>query len=177
MTGHRLCWAFVLGSSSWLPSYAAADTADWPRCFEQAGAHYRIAPELLTAIAQTESNLNPQALNRSNADGSWDIGLMQVNSRHLVTLQSWGITAPMLYDACTNIWVGAWILAGNIARFGYSWKAVGAYNAGYGGSSAAEDRRNEYASRVIGQLDRRPRPAGAAGRLRSASAKTSVQAR
>lgn len=83
---------------------------------------------LLYAIARTESGLNPQAIG-CNTNGSRDIGLMQINSAWLPTLASHGIGERDLFEPCTNIHVGAWILAGNVARLGYTWEAVGAYNA------------------------------------------------
>lgn len=97
-------------------------------CWEQAAAAYGVNPYLLYAIARTESGLNPSALNR-NKNGSYDIGLMQINSRWLPTLRKYGITEPQLFDSCTSIHVGAWVLAQNIRRMGNSWEAVGAYNA------------------------------------------------
>ena len=72
--------------------------------------------------------MNPRAVGR-NRNGSRDIGLMQVNSAWLPTLAAHGISERDLFEPCMNIHVGAWILAGNIARLGYTWEAVGAYNA------------------------------------------------
>lgn len=83
---------------------------------------------LLYAIARAESGLNPQAIGR-NSNGSRDIGLMQINSAWLPTLASHGIGERELFEPCVNIHVGAWILAGNVSRLGYTWEAVGAYNA------------------------------------------------
>lgn len=134
-------------------SLAHADTA-LADCFAVAGAHYRIAPMLLEAIARTESQLDPLAVNTANADGSWDIGLMQINSRWLPQIEAAGIPAAALYDPCTSVWVGAWVLAGNIARYGYGWDAVGAYNAGTAATTAARDRRERYAHRVHRELRR-----------------------
>jgi soluble lytic murein transglycosylase-like protein len=98
-------------------------------CWEAAAARYGVNPYLLYAIARTESNLNPQAINR-NKNGSYDIGLMQINSRWLPTLRQYGIDEQQLLEPCVSIQVGAWILAGNIRRLGNSWDAVGAYNSG-----------------------------------------------
>lgn len=121
-------------------------------CFQAAARHYGLAPELLIAIAAAESQFNASALNTANRDGSWDIGLMQINSRWMPLLESSGISATQLYDPCTSIWVGAWVLAGNVARYGYDWQAVGAYNAGTAASAAAQQRRERYAQRIHRQL-------------------------
>ncbi|MFH2081171.1 MAG: transglycosylase SLT domain-containing protein [Pseudomonadota bacterium] len=44
-------------------------------------------------------------------------------------IKSLGYTEAHLYDACTSVKLGAWVLANNFNRFGASWEAVGAYNA------------------------------------------------
>ena len=97
-------------------------------CWEDAAQRYQVSSVLLYAIARTESGLNPFAVGR-NRDGSRDIGLMQINSTWLPALASHGIKERDLFEPCTNIHVGAWILAGNVSRLGYTWEAVGAYNA------------------------------------------------
>jgi soluble lytic murein transglycosylase-like protein len=97
-------------------------------CFNEAAERYQVSSTLLHAIARTESGLDPRAVGH-NTNGSRDIGLMQINSSWLTTLTRYGIGEQDLYEPCTNIHVGAWILAQNIARYGYTWEAVGAYNA------------------------------------------------
>jgi soluble lytic murein transglycosylase-like protein len=111
----------VIFLTSLIPVYANA-------CWQDAAEQYEVNPYLLFAIAKTESNLKTNALNR-NKDGSYDIGLMQINSRWLPILRKYGVREEQLWDACTNIQVGAWVLAQNMRRMGNSWDAVGAYNA------------------------------------------------
>jgi soluble lytic murein transglycosylase-like protein len=115
-------------------------------CWEQAGLSFQIPPALLYAIAQQESGLNAQAIGK-NRDGSRDIGLMQINSRHLPNLEKLGIDEQqLLNDSCLSVFVGASILAEFINRYGYSWEAVGAYNAGT--SSKNKSLRIRYAKKI-----------------------------
>ena len=111
-------------------SVALALCAAFPAhaCWDDAAQRYQVSSALLYAIARTESGLNPLAVGR-NGNGSRDIGLMQINSAWLPTLASHGINERDLFEPCTNIEVGAWIPAGKVARLGYTWDAVGAYNA------------------------------------------------
>ena len=116
-------------------------------CFEEAASRYQVPSVLLKAISRVESAGNPHALNR-NKDGSFDIGHMQINSRWLPKLSHFGISPDQLLDPCTNTHVGAWILAQAVQRIGYSWTAVGAYNAG------SPEKRDRYARKVSVALKR-----------------------
>lgn len=133
--------------------------ADLDICFAEAARRYNIADELLYAIAVQESRFDPAAVGW-NGDGSRDIGLMQINSWWLPKLAEYGIAERHLQEPCTNVSVGAWILAGNIARFGYTWDAVGAYNAGTGNTETIKMRREAYAHKVANQLGLYHRPLG-----------------
>ena len=98
-------------------------------CWSSAETTYGVPAKLLVAIAKVETGINPSAVGKKNKDGSYDIGLMQINSGWLPKLSKYNITENDLFKPCTNIMVGAWILSDNIQRLGYNWDAVGAYNA------------------------------------------------
>ncbi|MEB0022689.1 lytic transglycosylase domain-containing protein [Actimicrobium sp. CCI2.3] len=116
-------------------------------CWEEAAQRYNVNPAMLVAIARTESSMNPNAINR-NRNGSYDLGLMQINSRWFPLLRQYGIGEQQLRDPCTSIHVGAWILSQNMQRLGNSWDAVGAYN------SSQPAQRAAYARRVYRNLPR-----------------------
>lgn len=125
----------LLFSLTCLPSQAST-------CFELAAQRYRVPVTLLKAIAIQESGGRANAMNR-NPNGTYDIGMMQINSAWLPTLARHGISAQHLLDPCVSTLVGAWILSNNFARLGYTTQGLGAYNA------ASPDKRERYARQVL----------------------------
>jgi soluble lytic murein transglycosylase-like protein len=117
-------------------------------CFDKAAERYGVDAKLLIAIAQTESGLNPRAVNR-NRDGSADYGLMQINSENLKAIE---LTPIEVMEPCLNVHVGAWILSKFIHTHGATWRAVGAYNAG--SKPDREGLRATYAAKVAQRLSR-----------------------
>jgi len=116
-------------------------------CFDQAGEVYRISPELIKAIAKVESGLDPLAVNQ-NKNGSYDTGLMQINSRWKKQL---GGRWSHLSDPCFNVMAGAWILRQCMDRYGYSWDAVACYHTGKGvcdSSGQKQVRAKTYVCRI-----------------------------
>jgi lysozyme-related protein Hpa2 len=116
-------------------------------CYDDAGTYYRLSPSLLRAIAYVESRGDAGAIG-SNGDGSLDLCAMQINSQWLPQLARFGITGgDLLADECTCIYSGAWILAGEIDRHGYSWEAVARYH------SPNQTRGLNYVLRVFAALN------------------------
>ena len=147
--GVKVLGAVVLGA-------AASATASAADCFSSAAHRHGLDPALLRAIASAESDMRVDAINLAHRQrtGTIDIGLMQVNSGWLPRLASFGIAAPDLHQPCTNIDVGAWILAESFARHGNDWRAVGAYNAACTQlkDEACTRQRARYAWRVYRRL-------------------------
>ncbi len=95
-------------------------------CYEEAGDLYGINPKLLRAIAIAETGENPSLINK-NKDGSYDIGLMQINSYWIERIP-FDLNA-LLSDPCYNVKAGAMVMKNCIEMYGYTWDAVGCYNA------------------------------------------------
>lgn len=137
--GLGCCLAIILHSSV----TAASDRVN--NCLFSAAQYHKVDHRLLKAIAITESDLNPNAKGR-NQDGTTDHGMMQINDWWLPQLAKFGITREQLSDPCVSAYVGAWILAHEIKRHGYTWRAVGAYN------SPSEKHRKVYVGKVSRRL-------------------------
>lgn len=118
-------------------------------CFEDAGNTYRLNPRLLKNIASLESGMNPAAVHR-NRDGSLDFGLMQVNSFWINATHL--DKERLVRDPCYNTLAGARILRDCIDRLGYTWEAIGCYNATSG------DKRRSYAWKVFRHLSAEEKP-------------------
>lgn len=127
-------------------------------CWEQAAKKHNVPTVLLQAIADTESGMNPAAVNNSHfrRTKTVDIGYMQVNSDPRV-LRNLGLSKQDLFEPCINIDAGARILSEKIARYGYTWEAIGAYNAACVTMTVEECLRTRmrYAWRVYRSLMRR----------------------
>ncbi|MFM0636417.1 lytic transglycosylase domain-containing protein [Paraburkholderia metrosideri] len=117
-------------------------------CFDSAGTYQGVNPLVLRAIAWVESRGNPAAVHH-NANGSTDIGELQINSVHLRELATYGINAQGLRDECVNIYVAAWHLKKQMVKYGNTWDAVGAYH------SESPPLRDAYAQMVKTTLVRR----------------------
>lgn len=110
-------------------------------CFQEAGQQAGINPALLQAIAYHESNhtFNPKII-RKNADGTEDIGLTQINSRHI---RPWGLDrSRLISDPCYSVHVAVRVLKNCITKHGYTAYAIGCYNA------ISPDKQLAYAENI-----------------------------
>lgn len=115
-------------------------------CIAQASEYYQVNPLILWGIAKVESNFNPYAVNR-NSNGSYDVGIMQINSAWIPTLKKYGLyDVRKIWEPCYNIHVGAWVLSQCIKQHGNTWKAIGCYNA------ASNPKRMKYAWKVYNAI-------------------------
>lgn len=132
---------------------------NWPQsvaafCFERAGRTYAIPSRLIEAIAYQESAFDSQAIHR-NRNGSFDYGVMQINSWWFDTLgaERW----QALADSCFNVRVGAWILRNCFKRHGYTWDGLACYRSGKPLDALAPSVQRdvlEYIQRVKTYFDR-----------------------
>jgi len=122
-------------------------------CWDSAARYQGIDPWLLYAVGYTESSHNPAIVSKPNSNGTYDIGLMQINSSWLPELRKHGITQEKLMDGCTSIYVGAWILSKSIRRYGYSWEAIASYNTGSVDTPRRRQLGLKYATRVYSNYE------------------------
>jgi soluble lytic murein transglycosylase-like protein len=116
------CWA---GDTRGAPAPSANTAAQ--SCIAPAARHHQVNHLLLRAILKVESNLNPRAVVR-NGDGTIDVGMGQINSRHFPQLAAYGILPSHLLDPCIGSYVAAWHLSRVIALHGNTWEAVARYH-------------------------------------------------
>ena len=72
-----------------------------------------------------------------------------MDSQHFNELARYGIKPEhLLSDPCMNIYTGAYYLAIAFKKWGVSWQAVGAYNAGFRKTEEQAQRRYVYARKI-----------------------------
>ncbi|MCP4156554.1 MAG: lytic transglycosylase domain-containing protein [bacterium] len=100
-------------------------------CFDNVASEFGIDVKILIAISQIESNGNPWAISY-NDNGSYDYCHMQINTFWYKSLgpEKW----QYLIEPCYCTWIGAWVLAQCIERYGFEgygyWDAICCYNTG-----------------------------------------------
>lgn len=124
-----------------------------PLIVEMADRH-GVKPALLYGLIKSESNFNPDAVNRANKNGTVDYGIAQINSK---TLKGLGKEAAWARNPRNAIDYAARRLAGSMDKYGSETAALIEYN---GGSGRADEymatgkwpyaTAEEYVGRVLG---------------------------
>lgn len=110
-------------------------------CTNTIANEFGIPLPLLLGIMRTEGG--EVGMISENRNGSYDIGPMQINTLWLPKTRGYGISdAEILFNGCTNVAVGAWILSDLLQRYPL-WEAVGYYH------SRTQHLSKGYASRVF----------------------------
>jgi soluble lytic murein transglycosylase-like protein len=90
-----------------------------------ASRKYSISPKIIWAIMKVESEYKKTI--HVNSDGSFDIGVMQINSLWIKSLANKGFKVDILNNK-DNVNIASYILKENINK-GYGlWQAVGLYH-------------------------------------------------
>jgi soluble lytic murein transglycosylase-like protein len=122
-----ICMGGSLGEDQF-PTTVKASRLQQPNdCIAQAAAYHRVNPWIVRAIIKVESNFDASAVNK-NSNGTRDVGLAQINSMHFEELNKRGIAPGDLMNGCVSSYVAAWHLKKQIAAYGNTWFAVGAYH-------------------------------------------------
>jgi len=79
------------------------------QCVEEVIQESGIHPDVLFAIMMVEGGKVGEDARRKNSNGTYDIGLMQINSIHLPELAKLGISETALRNSgCISLKVAAW---------------------------------------------------------------------
>ena len=103
-------------------------------CLERAAQYYKVPVLLLDAIVWQEGGTD--GVGNRDPNGTYDLGLAQINTRWLPVFSRYGITPGSLLDnPCENLYASAYILDTYARRFGgQDWfLATMAYNVGPNG--------------------------------------------
>lgn len=95
-------------------------------CIQSAAQFHKVNAWVLAAILRVEGMGETQVVPNSN--GSVDVGRGGINSVHFSELARWGVSPDDLLDGCKNVYVSAWLLARQVARYGNTWSAYASYH-------------------------------------------------
>lgn len=105
--------ALIVSAAFVLVSPASASPRAKPltsSCLKSVAENYQIHPDVLLALLLVEGGTVGEN-SRANVNGSYDIGLFQINSIHRPALAALGVTEEQLRnDGCLNAAVAGWHL-------------------------------------------------------------------
>lgn len=78
-------------------------------CLTRISKRYQVHPLILRLVATVEGGWAGARI--ENTNGSYDLGLMQINTIHLPQLSKYGLTEAMIQNNdCINVGVSAWYI-------------------------------------------------------------------
>lgn len=96
-------------------------------CINHAAIAYHVPAKVILSVIKQENGRN--GLAKPNKNGTYDYGVMQINTVWLSKLGNYGYTKENLqYDACKNVNAGTWILAQGLAEAKTAWRGIGNYH-------------------------------------------------
>lgn len=121
---------------------AANVTKSWT-CWDASAKKHGLNPLMLMAIGSVESSLREGIASR-NTNGSYDLGIMQINTIHLPYFNKMGYSRHELqYNSCKNIMAAGYLLKTSIKKYGYNVNGIGGYH------SNTPHRRIAYGRKVL----------------------------
>jgi hypothetical protein len=140
-------WAFERQSTGGEGPRGAAN-AEVAQCAKSAASEMGVPHFAILLVLDLEGGRVGEEV--TNANGSADIGPMQINTWWLPRLEPLGITRDMVRDsACVNVYVGTYILKQALADHGTLVDALAHYH------SPKARHQARYLRRAVKALDRR----------------------
>ncbi|WP_052331243.1 lytic transglycosylase domain-containing protein [Vibrio parahaemolyticus] len=113
------------------------------QCVSYSSQYFRINSNVIKAIILVEGGKSGTMSRNSN--GTYDMGVMQINTIHLPDIQRKYPTVTwrdVAYDPCVNIGIGTWILSKRLKETNDYWVGVGNYH------SKTPKYRNRYLKKI-----------------------------
>ena len=96
-------------------------------CINHAAIIYHVPATVILSVMKKENGRNGEA-NR-NKNGTFDYGVMQINSIWLPRIAAYGYTKNDLqFNACKNVQVATWIIGQSMASGKSLWSGVANYH-------------------------------------------------
>ena len=96
-------------------------------CINRAAVTYHVPATIILSIIKKENGKNGDAIRNKN--GTFDYGVMQINSIWLPKILAYGYTQKDLqFNACKNVAVGTWIISQNMGNKDLLWKSIANYH-------------------------------------------------
>lgn len=130
-------------SEGWYNHIFETELADYKRyknCISYSADYFSLGHELMVAVLMTERGMNARV--KQNNNGTFDLGIYQINQVRLPELQQFDIDAVTLAtDQCVNAFMAAYLLKQEIMDADDFWEGVGNYHYGRWGDNPTHHYR------------------------------------